>query len=234
MPHDPSLHLQSTNGSSERRCFVIPDRLLHPGTWCGTHCVLGWYIPKRVGGAASNSECRAELLCYRVCENSRRIGLALALSLPDALPDVGQQAEGGIASLNARPSSEWLKSGVHQVSPRSFSAEGNLQGVTRRLNDLHDLGVNIVWLMPIHLNGVMKRKGSLGSPYAVRVLHSPYWDRGISDRRKLFEHAISRQRASGSRELEEDRIAASGRLQNVPPALSLDASKFRIFQRQIL
>lgn len=103
-------------------------------------------------------------------KNSRCIALVLVLSaclMPCLI--LAQQADASIPSLNARPSPEWLKSGVvYQVFPRSFSAEGNLQGVTRRLNDLHDLGVNIVWLMPIHPNGVVKRKGTLGSPYAVR------------------------------------------------------------------
>lgn len=57
---------------------------------------------------------------------------------------------------------------IYQVFPRSFSAEGNLDGVAKRLDGLHALGVNIVWLMPIHPDGQLKKKGTLGSPYAVR------------------------------------------------------------------
>ncbi|MBV9669769.1 MAG: hypothetical protein JOZ43_02335 [Acidobacteriales bacterium] len=80
-----------------------------------------------------------------------------------------QQAETGLASQPARSSPEWLKSGViYQIFPRSFSAEGNLEGVTKRLGELHTLGVNILWLMPIHPNGQKKKKGTLGSAYAVR------------------------------------------------------------------
>ena len=30
------------------------------------------------------------------------------------------------------------------------------------------LGVNILWLMPIHPNGQVEKKGTFGSPYAVR------------------------------------------------------------------
>jgi cyclomaltodextrinase / maltogenic alpha-amylase / neopullulanase len=73
------------------------------------------------------------------------------------------------ASPTARTSPAWLKSGViYQVFVRSFSEQGDLNGVTSRLDGLHSLGVNILWLMPIHPDGQVKKKGSLGSPYAVR------------------------------------------------------------------
>jgi cyclomaltodextrinase / maltogenic alpha-amylase / neopullulanase len=80
-----------------------------------------------------------------------------------------QQAETELTSQPARSSPEWVKSGViYQIFPRSFSPEGNLAGVTKRLDDLHRLGVNILWLMPIHPHGELKKKGTLGSSYAVR------------------------------------------------------------------
>ena len=40
--------------------------------------------------------------------------------------------------------------------------------MTSRLDDLQKLGVNILWLMPIHPDGQLKKKGTLGSPYSVR------------------------------------------------------------------
>ena len=92
-----------------------------------------------------------------------------AAFLGAGLPTFAQQPDPAIASLQARPSPEWLKSGtIYQTFVRSFSPSGNLNGVTARLDDLHKLGVNIVWLMPIHPYGQLKKKGSLGSPYAVR------------------------------------------------------------------
>lgn len=69
----------------------------------------------------------------------------------------------------ARVAPEWLKDGVvYEVYPRNFSPSGNFAGVTAHLDELKDLGVNIVWLMPIHPIGEKLRKGTLGSPYAVR------------------------------------------------------------------
>ena len=92
-----------------------------------------------------------------------------AVLLGAGLPTFAQQPDPAIASLQARPSPEWLKSGtIYQTFVRSFSPSGDLNGVTARLDDLHKLGVNIVWLMPVHPYGQLKKKGSLGSPYAVR------------------------------------------------------------------
>src|SRR5215475_9359397 len=70
---------------------------------------------------------------------------------------------------SARTSPEWLREGViYEVFPRNFSPEGNFNGVTAHLDDLKNMGVNIVWVMPIHPLGEKMRKGTLGSPYAVK------------------------------------------------------------------
>ena len=64
---------------------------------------------------------------------------------------------------------QWLRDGVvYEIYPRNFSADGDFNGITARLDELKDLGVNILWLMPIHPLGEKMRKGTLGSPYAVR------------------------------------------------------------------
>ncbi len=63
----------------------------------------------------------------------------------------------------------WLSSAVvYEVYPRDFSPAGDLNGVTAGLDRLHRLGVEVVWLMPIHPVGQLKHKGTLGSPYSVR------------------------------------------------------------------
>ncbi len=62
----------------------------------------------------------------------------------------------------------WLRERViYEVFPRNFSASGDLAGVTARLGHLAELGVGVVWLMPIHPIGLCQRKGPLGSPYAI-------------------------------------------------------------------
>lgn len=71
------------------------------------------------------------------------------------------------ASL-VRGSSEYLQQAViYEVNVRQFSPEGSFDKVTEALPRLQDLGVDILWLMPIHPISELKKKGSLGSPYSV-------------------------------------------------------------------
>jgi len=106
-----------------------------------------------------------------------------------------RQPDNDLASQPARPSPEWLKSGViYQIFPRAFSPEGNLDSITKRLDDLHSLGVNILWLMPIHPDGQLKKKGTLGSPYAVRDYYAIDPALGTKDDlRRLVREAHHRQ-----------------------------------------
>lgn len=55
---------------------------------------------------------------------------------------------------------------VYEMNVRQFTPEGSFNAAAEQLPRLKDLGVDIVWLMPIHPIGVEGRKGSLGSYYA--------------------------------------------------------------------
>ena len=57
---------------------------------------------------------------------------------------------------------------MYCVFVRSHTPEGTFEGVRRDLERIKGLGVDVVWLMPIHPVGEQCRKGSLGSPYAIR------------------------------------------------------------------
>ncbi len=64
---------------------------------------------------------------------------------------------------------DWIKSAViYEVNPRTFSPTGDFRGIEQRLDYLKDLGVTVVWIMPIHPIGQAKKKGGIGSPYAVQ------------------------------------------------------------------
>lgn len=56
---------------------------------------------------------------------------------------------------------------IYEVNVRNYSTNG-FSGVKNDLQRLKDLGVDIIWLMPIHPIGVVKREGSLGSPYSIK------------------------------------------------------------------
>ena len=118
-----------------------------------------------------------------------------AASLGAGFPTFAQQPDPAVAALHARPSPQWLKSGtIYQIFVRSFSPSGDLNGVTARLDDLHNLGVNILWLMPIHPDGQVKKKGSLGSPYAVRDYYAIDPALGTKDDlHRLVQEAHKRQ-----------------------------------------
>jgi glycosidase len=63
----------------------------------------------------------------------------------------------------------WVsQSALYEVFVQDFSPEGTLRGVINGLERIEASGANVVWLMPIHPIGVKERKGTLGSPYAVK------------------------------------------------------------------
>ena len=93
-----------------------------------------------------------------------------------------QQPARDVSRLSARPARNWVRDGViYQIYPRAFSAEGNFKGITAQLDRLKDLGVNILWLMPIHPIGQEKKKGTIGSPYAVRDYYAINPDYGTKE-----------------------------------------------------
>ncbi len=64
---------------------------------------------------------------------------------------------------------DWAQNAtIYEVNVRQFSNQGTFSEVTRQLPRLREMGVEIIWLMPIHPIGVKNRKGSLGSYYAVQ------------------------------------------------------------------
>ena len=64
---------------------------------------------------------------------------------------------------------EWCKNAIiYEVNIRQYTEEGTFNAFSKHLPRLKDLGVDIIWIMPIHPIGVKNRKGTLGSPYAVK------------------------------------------------------------------
>lgn len=66
---------------------------------------------------------------------------------------------------------------IYSVYIRNHTIEGTFSAAKKDLKRIAELGVDIIWLMPIHKIGVEKRKGVLGSPYAItdyRSINSEY------------------------------------------------------------
>jgi cyclomaltodextrinase / maltogenic alpha-amylase / neopullulanase len=98
------------------------------------------------------------------------VSLGIVLILTSSSCGINAQAPArDVSRQSARAPREWVRDGViYEIYPRAFSQPGHFNGITARLDELKELGVTILWLMPIHPIGQLKKKGTIGSPYAVR------------------------------------------------------------------
>ena len=73
-----------------------------------------------------------------------------------------------ITSCETSPQQQELcNSVVYEMNIRQYTPEGTFAAAQEHLPRLKELGVDIVWLMPIYPIGVKERKGTLGSYYAI-------------------------------------------------------------------
>lgn len=56
---------------------------------------------------------------------------------------------------------------IYELNTRQFTPEGTFAAAERELPRLDSLGVSIIWVMPVQPIGVLNRKGTLGSYYAI-------------------------------------------------------------------
>jgi glycosidase len=85
---------------------------------------------------------------------------------------------------------EWSKNAtIYQINTRQFTREGTFRAAEAQLPRLKELGATILWLMPVHPIGEVNRKGSLGSPYAVKDYYGVNPELGTLDDLKRFVRA---------------------------------------------
>lgn len=64
---------------------------------------------------------------------------------------------------------EWVKNAtLYELNVRQFTSEGTFKAVEKQLPRLKEMGIDIIWLMPVNPIGEKNRKGSLGSYYSVK------------------------------------------------------------------
>ncbi len=79
---------------------------------------------------------------------------------------------------------------MYEVNLRAFSPGGDLSGVINRLDHIKSLGVNVIWLMPIHPIGQVN---SVNSPYSVKDYKAIGEEYGnLEDLRRLTNEAHAR------------------------------------------
>ena len=85
---------------------------------------------------------------------------------------------------------------IYQVNIRAFSQAGTIKGVQEKLTSIQELGVNIIYLMPIYPVGVVRSAGGLGSPYSVKDYKAVNTEFGtLEDLRVLVEEAHKKNMA---------------------------------------
>ena len=57
---------------------------------------------------------------------------------------------------------------IYQVFPRQYSKTSDFNGVIKDLDRIKAMGVDIVYLLPIHPIGQKNKKGSIGCPYSIQ------------------------------------------------------------------
>lgn len=80
--------------------------------------------------------------------------------------------------LYAQHPKKWSQNAVvYEVNVRQYSDKGDFNTVTQNIPRLKNLGVDVLWIMPVHPIGKMNRKGTMGSYYSVqdyRAIDSSY------------------------------------------------------------
>lgn len=110
---------------------------------------------------------------------------------PDPGPSGGDSSDIVIPPFENVPATGEIV--MYEVNPKVFSNMGNLQGVENRLDEIKDLGINVVWLMPVYPTG---EENSVGSPYAVKDYRSVHPDYGtMEDLKSLVYKAHERDMA---------------------------------------
>jgi len=76
---------------------------------------------------------------------------------------------------------------MYEINPLVFSSTRDFAGIMPRLDSIKDLGVNVIWLMPVYEMGTLN---SVGSPYCIKdykSINPNYGD--LDDLRELVDSA---------------------------------------------
>lgn len=101
------------------------------------------------------------------------------------------QTKDATQNVSNAPTPEWSESAIiYEVNTRQYSEEGTFEAFAESLPRLKELGVDILWFMPIHPIGEKNRKGTLGSYYSIsdyRGINPEFGD--IEEFKKIVEES---------------------------------------------
>ncbi|NLG82770.1 MAG: alpha-amylase [Bacilli bacterium] len=96
-----------------------------------------------------------------------------------------------VYSCTMNKSDNWMKDAViYEVNIRQYTKEGTFNAFSEHLPRLKEMGVNVLWFMPIHPISSTKRIGPLGSYYSIRDYKAVNHEFGTEeDFKKLVDKA---------------------------------------------
>ena len=94
---------------------------------------------------------------------------ALFTACTEEAPKVETQTQVNNDTVRVYSHPEWAKSAnVYEVNIRQYTPEGTIAAFEKHLPRLKEMGVDILWIMPVQPIGMLNRKGSKGSYYSIR------------------------------------------------------------------
>lgn len=124
---------------------------------------------KDLYGAPENTDVKALVFVFR-SDDGTKVGKATGdqdVYVP--LKDANFRAAPAVYAESRTPEPDWLRyASVYEVNVRQYTPEGTFNAFGEHLPRLRDMGVDVLWFMPIHPIGLKDRKGLLGSYYAVQ------------------------------------------------------------------
>ena len=100
----------------------------------------------------------------------KKLLILLCLITLHTLPNIAQKM-GGIKPIKENLIRWYAQSNIYEVNLRQYSKSGSLKDFSKQLSRLRNMGVEILWFMPIHPIGIKGRKTTadeLGSYYSVK------------------------------------------------------------------
>ena len=82
---------------------------------------------------------------------------------------------------------------IYQVYVRNYTKAGTFKALIKKLDYIKSLGIDIIYLLPIHEIGQKGKKGSLGCPYSIKDYYSIAQELGtLNDFKKLIKEVHNR------------------------------------------
>ena len=79
---------------------------------------------------------------------------------------------------------------IYEVNLRQYTSDGTIASFRNHLPRLKEMGIGILWFMPIHPIGEINRKGELGSYYSVKDYFSVNPEFGTAEEFRSLVHEI--------------------------------------------